>query len=77
VKSHEQQVGIVGAPGWKLYGRLRVFLRPYTARLLWILAVSLAATTLGLAQPFLSKLLIDSALLRRDWRALCWVAGLM
>jgi ATP-binding cassette subfamily B protein len=27
--------------------------------------------------PFLSKLLIDTALLRRDWNALCWVAGLM
>jgi ATP-binding cassette subfamily B protein len=65
------------AAGWKEYGRVGVFLRPYTRRLVGILAASLAATTLGLAQPFFSKLLIDSALLRRDWNALCWVAGLM
>ena len=32
---------------------------------------------MGLAQPYFSKLLIDSALLRRDMRALVWVAGLM
>jgi ATP-binding cassette subfamily B protein len=72
-----EQVGNVGAAGWTQYGRLRVFLRPYTARLVWILGISLVATALGLVQPFLSKLLIDTALLRRDWSALCWVAGLM
>jgi len=35
------------------------------------------ATGVGLVQPYFSKLLIDSALLRRDMRALLWVAGLM
>jgi len=35
------------------------------------------ATGVGLVQPYFSKLLIDSALLRRDMRALVWVAGLM
>lgn len=37
----------------------------------------LAATGLGLVQPYVSKLLIDVALLRHDWRALCWIAALM
>ena len=35
------------------------------------------ATGVGLTQPYFSKLLIDSALLRRDMNALVWVAGLM
>ena len=54
-------------------GRLKIFLRPYTARLIFILSISLFATALGLVQPYISKLLIDTALLRRDLRALCWV----
>ena len=63
--------------GWGEYRRLKIFLWPYRARLIVILAVSLVATALGLAQPYISKLLIDTALLRRDWTALCWVAALM
>jgi ATP-binding cassette subfamily B protein len=60
---------------WSEYWRLKVFLCPYARRLLLILTASLVATALGLAQPYLSKLLIDVALLHRDWRALCWVAA--
>jgi len=56
---------------------LKPFLHPYTGRLIFILAISLLATALGLVQPYISKLLIDTALLRRDWRALVWVSGLM
>jgi ATP-binding cassette subfamily B protein len=59
------------------FRRLKVFLRPYARRLLLILLTGLVATALGLAQPYISKFLIDAALLRRDWRALCWVAGAM
>jgi ATP-binding cassette subfamily B protein len=59
------------------YRRLKPFLRPYSARLLMILAVSLIATALALVQPYISKLLIDSALLKKDWRMLCWTAGMM
>lgn len=62
---------------WTDYRRLKPFLRPYTARLLMILAVSLIATALALVQPYISKLLIDSALLKKDWRMLCWTAGMM
>ena len=59
------------------YRRLNIFLRPYWARLAAIVATSLAATALGLAQPYISKLLIDVALLKRDFRSLCWVAALL
>lgn len=42
-----------------------------------VLAVSLLATAMNLAQPYLSKLLIDKALLRGDMRALLTIAGAM
>src|SRR5579863_9208277 len=64
-------------PPWSNYRRLTTFLRPYTRRLILILLTSLIATALGLTQPYISKLLIDTALLRRDWIALCQVAALM
>jgi ATP-binding cassette subfamily B protein len=63
--------------GWAEYGRIRVFLRPYAGRLVFILGISLVATLLGLVQPFISKLLIDVALLHRKWTALWEAAGLM
>jgi ATP-binding cassette subfamily B protein len=62
---------------WADYRRLKPFLRPYSARLVMILAISLVATALALVQPFISKLLIDSGLLRKDWRVLCWTAAMM
>lgn len=62
---------------WQAYGRLWVFIRPYTRRLVLVLAISLAATSLSLVQPYISKLLIDRALLARDMRALTWIAGLL
>jgi ATP-binding cassette subfamily B protein len=65
------------ATSWDDYRKIKVFLRPYTRRLALILATSLVATGLGLVQPYISKLLIDVALMRRDWRALCWVAAAM
>ncbi len=71
--------GAAGPSGrnWGEYRRLTVFLRPYTGRLAPIVGTGLLATGLGLVQPYVSKLLIDVALLRRDWRALCWIAALM
>jgi len=62
---------------WSEYRRLKPFLMPYASRLGVILGISVLATLLGLTQPYISKLLIDDALLRRDMRALAWVAGLM
>jgi ATP-binding cassette subfamily B protein len=42
-----------------------------------VLIVSLGATSLSLVQPYISKLLIDRALMRRDLHALIWIASLM
>jgi len=62
---------------WKDYRRLWVYVRPYRKRLALVLAISLAVTSLNLVQPFISKLLIDGALLKRDLRALVWISVLM
>jgi ATP-binding cassette subfamily B protein len=52
-------------------------LRPYLPRLPAVVLVSLAATGLSLAQPYISKLMIDGALMRHDANVLWQVAGLM
>jgi ATP-binding cassette, subfamily B, bacterial len=62
---------------WKEYRRLWVYLGPYKGRLVLVLAISLAATSLTLLQPFISKLLIDSALLKHDMRALVLISALL
>src|SRR5215467_10730166 len=59
------------------YRRVFAYLVPYWRRLILVLAVSLLSTTLSLAQPYIAKLLIDEALLRRNMQALLAVAGLM
>lgn len=63
--------------GWRTYARLWVFMRPYVKGLVLVLVVSILSTILGLAQPYISKLLIDRALLRRDMSALVVISGLM
>ena len=62
---------------WRSYARFAPFLRPYMRPLLLVLIISLASTGLTLAQPFLSKLLIDDALLPGDVSALVGVAVAM
>jgi ATP-binding cassette subfamily B protein len=62
---------------WRTYRRLWVFLRPYAGRLSVVLVISLLSTALGLVQPYISKLLIDDALLKRDMRALVLIASVM
>lgn len=62
---------------WRSYGRLAPFIRPYRGRLLAVLVVSAVATGLGLSQPYLSKLLIDDALLRGDMDELVRIAIIM
>jgi ATP-binding cassette subfamily B protein len=62
---------------WKTYGRLGVFLRPYTRQFILVLILSLISTGLGLVQPYISKLLIDKALLRRDMHALVVIAAVL
>lgn len=76
--------GGMGAPiapapvaDWRTYRRVAVYVRPYIGSLILVLIISLAATALGLAQPYISKLLIDNALLQRDMNALIAIAALM
>lgn len=52
-------------------------MRPYSKRLAFVTLLGAAATAAGLMQPYFSKLLIDSALLQRNFRALVWIAGVM
>ena len=59
------------------YRRALVYVIPYWRKLVLVLLISLSSTLLGLAQPYIAKLLIDEALLRRNAQALLTVAGLM
>lgn len=65
--------GTVQRP-WRDFLRMKIYLRPYAWRLAFMMAISLVASALGLAQPYLSKYLVDNALLRRDLHAL-WIAA--
>lgn len=62
---------------WSSYRRLAPFVRPYWRGLLVVLAVSALSTALGLAQPYLSKLLIDDALMQRDMGELLRISAIM
>jgi ATP-binding cassette subfamily B protein len=59
------------------YRRALRFITPYWPRLVWVLLTGVVATSFGLIQPYISKLLIDDALLKRDFRMLVIVSGLM
>jgi ATP-binding cassette subfamily B protein len=59
------------------YRRALRFITPYWPRLTWVLLTGVVATSFGLIQPYISKLLIDDALLKRDFRMLAIVSGLM
>lgn len=62
---------------WSTYKRLWPWLKPYAPKLVLVLLGSLMATGLTLAQPWISKLMIDEALLKRDWDMLVRIAALM
>ena len=64
-------------PDWRSYRRLAPYLRPYRGALAMVFVISLISTALGLAQPYLSKLMIDDALLKRDMDALWTIAAVM
>ncbi|MFN7945201.1 MAG: ABC transporter ATP-binding protein [Blastocatellia bacterium] len=64
-------------PEFSEYRRAFAYILPYWRRLTVILFISLVSTLLGLVQPYIAKLLIDEALLRRSLRALFIVAALM
>jgi len=63
--------------GWSSYRRLLPFLKPYYRPLALVLVLSLLSTSLNLMQPYLSKLMIDQALLSGDMRALIQIASAM
>ncbi len=59
------------------YRRALRFVVPYRARLAMVLLAGIAATGFGLLQPYISKLLIDDALLKHNLRMLLVVSGMM
>jgi ATP-binding cassette subfamily B protein len=59
------------------YRRALRFIVPYWPRLVFVLLSGIAATGFGLLQPYISKLLIDDALLKHNLRMLLIVSGLM
>ena len=59
------------------YRRVARFLIPYRWRLIYILLTGVAASSFGLVQPYISKLLIDEALLRRNFHALLMISLMM
>jgi len=59
------------------YHWLAGFVRPYKTRLGFVLLLSLFSTGLGLAQPYLSKFLIDDGLLAQRFDLILWFCGLM
>jgi ATP-binding cassette subfamily B protein len=63
--------------GFSRYKFCLPYLAPHLAGLLFVTAIGLASTALSLVQPYLSKLLIDEALLKRDTAALWSIAVLM
>ena len=62
---------------WRAYRRLLPFVRPYRGRLGLVMLASLLSTGFSLAQPWLSKLMIDVALLPRDMAALAAISVAM
>jgi ATP-binding cassette, subfamily B, bacterial len=63
--------------GWRDFLRMKVFVRPYAWQLALMLLIGVIGSLLGLVQPYLSKYLVDNALLRRDMHALILSAVLM
>jgi ATP-binding cassette subfamily B protein len=61
----------------KKYRRVLPFIAPYWPRLVFVLLTGVAATGFGLLQPYISKLLVDDALLKHNMRMLVVVSGLM
>jgi ATP-binding cassette, subfamily B, bacterial len=62
---------------FKRYSFCLPYLAPHLAGLLFVTLIGLASTALSLVQPYLTKLLIDEALLKKDTQALWQVAALM
>jgi ATP-binding cassette, subfamily B, bacterial len=59
------------------YRRALAFVSPYWRSVAFVMALSLLSTAIALAQPYISRLLIDEALIRHNFQALGIIAGLM
>jgi ATP-binding cassette subfamily B protein len=59
------------------YRRALSFVAPYWRSLTFVMLLSLLSTAIALAQPYISRLLIDDALLRRNLHNLGIIAGAM
>lgn len=71
------EVPVETIAAWGSYKRLGRYIRPYWRQLVLVLLISAVSTLMGLAQPYLSKLLIDDALMQRDMNALIVISGVM
>jgi ATP-binding cassette subfamily B protein len=63
-----------GAIPYGQYKRALAYVTPYWRGLLAVMFLGLFSTAVGLAQPYISRLLIDNALLRRNLHALTYIA---
>jgi ATP-binding cassette subfamily B protein len=59
------------------YRRAFAFVTPYWRSLAFVMALSLLSTAIALAQPYISRLLIDDALIRRNLHVLGVIAAIM
>ncbi|MGI9304069.1 MAG: ABC transporter ATP-binding protein [Gammaproteobacteria bacterium] len=53
------------------------FVRPHRSRLIAILILSLVSTGLGLAQPYITKFLIDDGLIAKQFNVIVWLCVLL
>lgn len=63
-----------GAIPYRQYRRALSYVAPYWRGLFVVMLLGLFSTAVGLAQPYISRLLIDDALLRRNLHALTYIA---
>ncbi|WP_031497545.1 ABC transporter ATP-binding protein, partial [Bryobacter aggregatus] len=63
--------------GLKKFSFCLPYLKPHILGLSFVMTISLLSTGLSLVQPYLTKLLIDEALLKKDFQALIQVSGVM
>jgi len=59
------------------YRRALRYAVPYWHRFAFVFLVGIASSAMGLVQPYISKLLIDDALLKADFAALLRISGFM
>src|SRR6266850_7743259 len=62
---------------WRGFLHMKPFVLPYAWQLGLMILIGLTGSALGLAQPYLSRYLVDNALMRRDPHALLISAILM